>query len=107
AAHKRGCVTGKRDEETRTARKSSSPDLAVADANPFVGRQLLEAHGTASADLVSADADLRPHAEFGAVGEPGRGVPVNGGGIDFGQEGFRRSEEHTSELQSRVDLVCR
>src|SRR5207247_11066780 len=23
------------------------------------------------------------------------------------RQGFRRSEEHTSELQSRVDLVCR
>src|SRR5438105_6568208 len=25
----------------------------------------------------------------------------------LGPEGVRRSEEHTSELQSRVDLVCR
>src|SRR5207247_8789383 len=28
--------------------------------------------------------------------------------VEFGiEEGFSRSEEHTSELQSRVDLVCR
>src|SRR5438105_15692264 len=26
---------------------------------------------------------------------------------NFGQVGEQRSEEHTSELQSRVDLVCR
>src|SRR5699024_12058342 len=25
----------------------------------------------------------------------------------YGEEGVRRSEEHTSELQSRFDLVCR
>src|SRR6266513_6456116 len=43
-------------------------------------------------------------------------LPISGGGIaarehrfgDFQAErGRRRSQEHTSELQSRVDLVCR
>src|SRR5207247_8839399 len=28
-------------------------------------------------------------------------------GLGFGSSSWRRSEEHTSELQSRVDLVCR
>src|SRR5207247_7545161 len=27
--------------------------------------------------------------------------------VPWSEEGHRRSEEHTSELQSRVDLVCR
>src|SRR5207247_10146185 len=27
--------------------------------------------------------------------------------LQVGRETFKRSEEHTSELQSRVDLVCR
>src|SRR5438874_12303539 len=27
--------------------------------------------------------------------------------LDLGRRGIRRSEEHTSELQSRRDLVCR
>src|SRR5438105_11381879 len=28
-------------------------------------------------------------------------------GVHIDEQGFVRSEEHTSELQSRVDLVCR
>src|SRR5699024_11928436 len=32
-------------------------------------------------------------------------ITVDGGGGDLGQS--QRSEEHTSELQSRFDLVCR
>src|SRR2546428_2037712 len=36
----------------------------------------------------------------------GHGQPYRGGDERFGDTG-RRSEEHTSELQSRSDLVCR
>src|SRR3712207_8275699 len=42
---------------------------------------------------------------------PGRGGPAEPaggrGGADHGLAGDRRSEEHTSELQSRQYLVCR
>src|SRR5437773_9205647 len=52
----------------------------------------------------------------GANGRPGpagshrggrAGVGGAGGGARAGAEGNRRSEEHTSELQSHHDLVCR
>src|SRR5439155_9211118 len=72
-----------------------SSDLPVARANPLVGGQFLEAHRAARAHFVGADADLRAHPEFGTVGETGRGIPVNGGRIDFGQKLFG------------VRLVCR
>src|SRR2546427_4257206 len=45
--------------------------------------------------------DLRAHPEDAAVGEARGGVHVHGGGV------FGRSEEHTSELQSQSNLVCR
>src|SRR5436305_10409967 len=41
---------------------------------------------------------------FPAVGEPGKQPAV---GIELGQPVEQRSEEHTSELQSRPHLVCR
>src|SRR5207247_10198613 len=40
-------------------------------------------------------------------GEKGKVVSVKVFGRDQGDELPPRSEEHTSELQSRVDLVCR
>src|SRR6266516_5321731 len=42
---------------------------------------------------------FRPHALAAHAGGPGRRGP--------GRAGFQRSEEHTSELQSPYDLVCR
>src|SRR5690606_40748571 len=45
------------------------------------------------------------------VDPPGQGAAVGYEravyGVDCGCCGFRRSEEHTSELQSRENLVCR
>src|SRR5437868_10415110 len=37
----------------------------------------------------------------------GRGATQGGGWRGAGVRGWGRSEEHTSELQSRFDLVCR
>src|SRR6266849_5329757 len=48
--------------------------------------------------------DLR-HRRRGRVLEPGAGPPRREG--HAGERHLSRSEEHTSELQSRVDLVCR
>src|SRR2546422_2190254 len=46
--------------------------------------------------------DLYPGATLGIVGESGCGKSVTARPIDDS-----RSEEHTSELQSRLHLVCR
>src|SRR2546422_5549453 len=40
-------------------------------------------------------------------GRETRGGPASGTGAAAGTGGFVRSEEHTSELQSRLHLVCR
>src|SRR5690349_24168585 len=56
----------------------------------------------------------RPLAQAGAL-EPGQGLghrgghvgPFEGGGCGAPVPAQARSEEHTSELQSRRDLVCR
>src|SRR5699024_12202713 len=47
--------------------------------------------------------------ESGDVGvlAAGKEVTVANAGGSFSDAGGRRSEEHTSELQSRFDLVCR
>src|SRR5690606_39856906 len=48
---------------------------------------------------------------FGADGEQSVKVSLNGGtavtGVKDGSGNYTRSEEHTSELQSRENLVCR
>jgi hypothetical protein len=66
--------------------RGSVADLAGADADPFIGGEFFEAHGTAGADFVGADADFGAHAELATVGEAGGGIPIDGGGIDFGEE---------------------
>src|SRR3712207_8349385 len=44
---------------------------------------------------------------LGALGDPGDGVAEGVEGAVTGRDGVFRSEEHTSELQSRQYLVCR
>jgi len=56
-------------QEKNFLRSQLSADLPVADANPFVGRQLIQSHRAARADFVGADADFRAHAEFATVSE--------------------------------------
>src|SRR5215469_4299883 len=51
-------------------------------------------------------ADLRYSTDHLWV-RPGAGGLVRVGVTDFAQQSLGRSEEHTSELQSRRDLVCR
>ncbi len=60
--------------------------MAIAEAEPFDGGELFEAHGAASADFVGADPDFCPHAELAAIGEAGGSVPVDGCGVDGGEE---------------------
>src|SRR5207249_4962111 len=47
--------------------------------------------------------------QIGGVGRkpPGGDLAHGVGILEFAQQEFLRSEEHTSELQSRFDLVCR
>src|SRR5690349_24059026 len=49
----------------------------------------------ASARGAKASIQAAPESHIGPVGQPGR------------RRGIARSEEHTSELQSRRDIVCR
>ena len=65
---------------------TSVPHLAVANSEPLVAGQFLQAHRAARADLVGADTDLGAHAELAAIGEAGRGVPIDGGGIHLAEE---------------------
>ena len=60
-----------------------NPHLPRAADDVLVRSQLIEAHGAAGVEFAGADADFRAKTEFAAVGEAGRGVPVNGGRIDF------------------------
>src|SRR6266496_6424180 len=50
--------------------------------------------------------DLRPDAGVQRVHDQDGGA-LGDGGLRVGELGGVRSEEHTSELQSRRDLVCR
>src|SRR5438874_8149180 len=45
-----------------------------------------------------------PEQHLGALGADADDAPER---LQVPQQAFRRSEEHTSELQSRRDLVCR
>src|SRR5438270_9667827 len=61
-----------------------------------------------------ADQRLQPEVEPRAGNEPGRGRRAAGAALSRGtvastvrQSRERRSEEHTSELQSQSNLVCR
>src|SRR3954470_24137268 len=65
---------------------ASGPDLTGAQTKPFIAGQLFQAHGTASADFIRADADFRAHAELAAIGKAGGSIPIHGGGVDFGEE---------------------
>src|SRR6266566_2243791 len=66
----------------------SCPHLPVANPDPFVTGQLLQTHRPARADLIGANPYLGAHAEFTPIREPGRGVPIDGGGIDLAEELF-------------------
>ena len=60
--------------------------LAVAADDVLVGRQLAQADRAARVQLLGRVADLGAHAELEAVGEAGRGVGVDDGGVDPGGE---------------------
>ena len=49
-------------------------DVAVAIANPFVGGEFFQPHGTACVEFLGADGDFCAQAELAAIVEAGRGV---------------------------------
>src|SRR5206468_8536975 len=61
--------------------------------------------GTFTAVLVARDNHGTPSVPVGVEVQPGNTPPVPV--IDTPVTGATRSEEHTSELQSRSELVCR
>src|SRR5438105_11139001 len=64
----------------------------------------------ASVGLVTRPATLRPRRSSGAEYTRPRGkisARISAARARLGKLRRKRSEEHTSELQSRVDLVCR
>src|SRR5699024_12600781 len=77
----------------------SSPTLIAAYSNSIMDNFMMEVQGSGYVDY----GDGKPLTFFGYAGKNGH--PYRSIGkvlIDNG-----RSEEHTSELQSRFDLVCR
>src|SRR5204863_2183099 len=90
--------------------------LSLHDALPIFDPPTYPTHPTHLTHLT----DHAPPAQPGDADEPRRGLPhgavrglVRGGAphdralLSFRRHHRARSEEHTSELQSRRDLVCR
>src|SRR5438105_15023418 len=102
--------TGPDDASTSPALPQQAPGSPGPLARPGPGRALRRAVAPfapsrgAAARLRAA----RPDPRAGARGAAGRRQPLPAPARARGR-GARplRSEEHTSELQSRVDLVCR
>src|SRR5207249_4427542 len=80
---------------------------------PEVFRELQSDHGPHARDLVRDGQHREGHvrcmcaADECGRGEAGAVAGSAGGNPGWNAEGDARSEEHTSELQSRFDLVCR
>ena len=77
--------------------KNILADLAGAVGDPaFVGEGQ-EADGAADVQFLRANAEFSAQAEFEAVGEARRSIPVNDGGVDFALEfsgaGFAGGED--------------
>src|SRR4029077_17870551 len=84
----RGYAYVGRSAETPPER--SRPDLPRTAHAVFKGGQLLGADRPARVEAAGGDADLGAEAELAAVGELGRGVVQDDGGIDLVQEFLRR-----------------
>src|SRR5262245_7957839 len=65
------------------------PHLAIAETDPFIAGQFVQAHGAARADFVGADANFGTHAKLATVGKPRRGIPIDCGRIHFPEKLFR------------------
>ena len=54
--------------------------------NILGAREFRQSHRSPRVELLRTDADFGAETEFKSVGEPGRGIYVHGGGIDFTEE---------------------
>src|SRR5207247_5112012 len=96
----RDLTTGTRDLHSFPTRRSS--DLGKLTLEE---RQTMQLHAEIGHQvLANSDAEL---LRLGAVLALTHHERYDGRGYPRGLTGEERSEEHTSELQSRVDLVCR
>src|SRR5207249_11113104 len=91
------CALSSRDLHSFPTRRSS--DLAA----PHMWRVRNTTHGVRSAPLASV-----LHCSDGVTPQPDMCGPLRVAFVGAGRMArLHRSEEHTSELQSRFDLVCR
>src|SRR5690606_40646689 len=85
------------------------PTLSLHDALPIYSLQLVLAREV----LEALGFRVRPGAHYGdrrghlAGGDEARAADINAAFADPEVRAVVRSEEHTSELQSRENLVCR
>src|SRR5437870_8623837 len=117
-----GAAAGRRETGAAGAPRSMKPRMScfvTRPANPEPG--IVEMSTWCSAAILRTRGVERRRRRSSAVsapspfpagaGEGGRGragaVGGGGAGAGFGDAGAGRSEEHTSELQSRGHLVCR
>ena len=63
------------------------PNLPVAQHDPFLRSQPVQADRAADVDFVGGNADFRAEAVFEAVGEAGGGIDHDAGAVDRTQEG--------------------
>src|SRR5437868_9261129 len=100
-ARLRRCASMAEFQPAQIARRVSEPSRRDSGARPLE-------HGDKVVPLVSAPniaraTSVRLQKMLNTSGHTNGGAPV----IDIASRTAARSEEHTSELQSRFDLVCR
>src|SRR5438034_5542570 len=88
-----------------------SPLPVAAQSNPPPVRQCRRRplrRGPAPPDLLNSRKTPKPEApRWESIPQTGPRIPRNRGTFSPNKIGQTRSEEHTSELQSHSDLVCR
>src|SRR5207248_6126475 len=85
----------------------TSPDIdkiAHALARKFAWR--IQPNGATAQNLLGLSTQVPAHAVYLSDG-PDRSYTVGRTTLDFEHTALKRSEDHTSELQSPYDLVCR
>src|SRR5699024_12875519 len=85
------------------------PFLSYSHAPPH---HILSFPTRRSSDLLPEDANKNTRSSLVSIDPRTGAIKAMYGGPDYANEDYRmnaatRSEEHTSELQSRFDLVCR
>ena len=82
----RPCRSLSASTSVQTSRVCGSAGVAIARHHVLRRGHLRQAHRPAGVQLLGGDADLGAEAELAAVGEPGRRVDHDRGGVDRGDE---------------------